>query len=100
MANIDVVTTVCSTMDEFHPAGAPHSRLITFVKDRPGHDRRYAIDTAKVRRELGWRPRESFAGGIRRTVEWYLSNSAWIEQVTSGDYRNWIAANYDNRGGQ
>ena len=84
MANIDVVTTICSIMDEVHPAGAPHNRLITFVKDRPGHDRRYAIDAAKIKRELGWRPRETFATGIRRTVEWYLSNSAWIEQVTSG----------------
>jgi dTDP-glucose 4,6-dehydratase len=97
-ANIDVVTTICSIMDEFHPAGAPHNRLITFVKDRPGHDRRYAIDAAKLSRELAWSPRETFATGIRRTVEWYLSNSAWIEQVTSGDYRNWITANYGSRG--
>ncbi len=97
-ANIDVVTTICSIMDEFHPAGAPHNRLITFVKDRPGHDRRYAINATKLSRELGWRPRETFATGIRRTVEWYLSNSAWITEVTSGDYRKWIAANYESRG--
>jgi dTDP-glucose 4,6-dehydratase len=100
MANIDVVTTICSILDELHPAGAPHSRLITFVKDRPGHDRRYAIDAAKLNRELGWHPRESFASGIRRTIEWYLANAAWIQQVTSGDYRNWIAANYETRGAQ
>ncbi len=100
MANVDVVTTICSIMDEFHPSGAPHNRLITFVKDRPGHDRRYAIDAAKIGREIGWKPRETFATGIRRTVEWYLSNSAWIAQVTSGEYRKWIAANYDTRGAQ
>jgi dTDP-glucose 4,6-dehydratase len=98
MANIDVVNTICSIMDEVHPAGAPHRRLITFVHDRPGHDRRYAVDASRIKRELGWRQRESFATGIRRTVEWYLSNSAWIQQVTSGDYRNWITANYESRG--
>jgi dTDP-glucose 4,6-dehydratase len=98
MANLDVVATICSIMDEVHPEGAPHSRLITFVKDRPGHDRRYAIDASKLSRELGWRPRETFASGIRHTVEWYLSNPGWIQQVTSGEYRNWIAANYETRG--
>ena len=97
-ANIDVVNTICSIMDEVHPAGAPHRRLITFVHDRPGHDRRYAVDASRLKRELGWQQRESFSTGIRRTVEWYLSNSAWIQQVTSGDYRNWIAANYESRG--
>jgi dTDP-glucose 4,6-dehydratase len=100
MANIDVVTTICSIMDEFHPEGAPHGRLITYVKDRPGHDRRYAINASKLSRELGWRPRETFATGIRHTVDWYLSNSAWVQQVTSGEYRNWIAANYEARGAQ
>jgi dTDP-glucose 4,6-dehydratase len=98
MANIDVVTTICSIMDEVHPAGAPHNRLITYVKDRPGHDRRYAVNAAKLSRELGWRPRETFASGIRRTIEWYLANSPWIAEVTSGDYRKWIAANYESRG--
>ena len=98
MANIDVVTTICSIMDELHPAGAPHDHLITFVKDRPGHDRRYAIDASKIKCDLNWRQRETFTTGIRRTVEWYLSNSAWIEQVTSGDYREWITANYETRG--
>lgn len=96
--NIDVVTTICSIMDECHPEGAPHKRLITYVKDRPGHDRRYAIDASRIKRELGWQPRETFHSGIRRTVEWYLSSSAWIHEVTSGDYRNWIAANYNSRG--
>ncbi|MGC2210640.1 MAG: dTDP-glucose 4,6-dehydratase [Candidatus Korobacteraceae bacterium] len=97
MANLDVVATICSILDEVHPEGAPHSRLITFVKDRPGHDRRYAIDASKLGRDLGWRPRETFASGIRNTVKWYLSHPAWIQQVTSGEYRNWIAANYETR---
>jgi len=97
-ANIDVVTTICSIMDEVHAAGAPHNRLITFVKDRPGHDRRYAVDAAKIKRELHWRQRETFTTGIRRTVEWYLANSAWIAEVTSGEYRKWITANYETRG--
>jgi dTDP-glucose 4,6-dehydratase len=97
-ANIDVVTTICSIMDEVHSAGAPHNRLITFVKDRPGHDRRYAIDASKLKRELGWQPRETFPTGIRRTVDWYLSNLAWIQAVTSGDYRKWIATNYETQG--
>jgi dTDP-glucose 4,6-dehydratase len=97
-ANIDVVTTICSIMDDVHPAGAPHKRLITFVKDRPGHDRRYAVDASKLKRELGWSQDETFATGIRRTIEWYLSNSTWITEVTSGDYRKWITANYEARG--
>jgi len=96
-ANIDVVTTICSIMDEVRPTDAPHNRLITYVKDRPGHDRRYAVDASKIKRELGWTQRESFASGIRRTVEWYLANSAWIQEVTSGDYRKWITANYETR---
>jgi dTDP-glucose 4,6-dehydratase len=99
-ANIDVVTTICSIMDELHPAGSPHDRLIAFVADRPGHDRRYAVDAAKIKRDLNWRPRHSFAAGIRRTIEWYLKNSPWIAEVTSGAYRNWIAANYESRGAQ
>jgi dTDP-glucose 4,6-dehydratase len=97
-ANLDVVRTICSIMDEANPTGSPHEKLITFVKDRPGHDRRYAVDTSKIKRELGWRPRESFATGIRRTVEWYLANPEWIAEVTSGEYRRWISANYDLRG--
>jgi dTDP-glucose 4,6-dehydratase len=99
-ANIDVVTTICSIMDELHPAGAPHNRLITFVTDRPGHDRRYSVDASKIKRELNWRPSHNFAAGIRSTIEWYLSNSQWIAEVTSGEYRNWITANYESRGAQ
>ena len=96
--NHEVVSTICSIMDDLHPAGAPHHRLMTFVKCRPLHDRRYAIDASKLHNELDWRPRESFDSGIRRTIEWYLSNLAWVEQVSRGDSRKWIAANYEFRG--
>jgi dTDP-glucose 4,6-dehydratase len=96
--NIDVVTTICAIMDEVRPTNAPHNRLITFVKDRPGHDRRYAVDASKIKQQLGWSQRESFTSGIRLTVEWYLSNPAWIKEVTTGDYRKWITANYESRG--
>jgi dTDP-glucose 4,6-dehydratase len=96
--NIDVVNVLCSTLDELHPQGTPHNRLITYVKDRPGHDRRYAIDCRKVQRELGWTPKESFATGLRKTVEWYLENSRWVEKVVSGEYREWIKGNYELRG--
>jgi len=100
MANIDVVQTICTILDELHLEGAPHNRLISYVTDRPGHDRRYAIDFSKLHDELDWRPRESFSSGIRRTIEWYLANDAWIRQVTSGEYRNWIEVNYAARGAQ
>jgi dTDP-glucose 4,6-dehydratase len=76
----------------------PHAGLITFVTDRPGHDRRYAINAGKIERELGWRPADTFATGLRRTVEWYLQNQAWVEEVTSGAYRQWIDKNYSARG--
>ena len=95
--NIDVVKTLCATLDELRPAGAPHERLITYVKDRPGHDRRYAIDCAKLTRELGWTPKESFATGLRKTVEWYLANGPWVEKIVSGEYRKWTEANYAER---
>jgi dTDP-glucose 4,6-dehydratase len=72
----------------------PHKKLITFVTDRPGHDRRYAMDITKIESKLGWRPRETFESGIRKTVEWYLENEAWIQNVTSGRYRQWIATQY------
>ena len=72
----------------------PHRKLITFVKDRPGHDRRYAIDARKIERELGWKPRESFESGIRKTIQWYLQNEEWVKEVTSGGYRKWIATQY------
>jgi len=95
--NIDVVHTLCSTLDEKHPEGAPHRQLIQYVKDRPGHDRRYAIDCTKIQRELGWRPAESFSTGLRKTVEWYLENARWVEKVVSGAYRDWIKDNYELR---
>ncbi|RPJ44402.1 MAG: dTDP-glucose 4,6-dehydratase [Betaproteobacteria bacterium] len=95
--NLEVVHAVCAILDELHPAGAPHAKLITFVKDRPGHDRRYAIDAAKIKRELGWEPRERFESGLRKTVEWYLAHGEWVRGVTSGAYRQWIASNYAAR---
>lgn len=87
--NIDVVRTVCAILDELlpHSAHHPHANLITFVADRPGHDARYAIDASKIERELGWRPRESFESGIRKTVQWYLDNGSWWERVRAGTYR-------------
>ncbi len=97
-ANIDIVKTVCALLDEMHPAAAgPYTRLITHVADRPGHDRRYAIDARKIERELGWRPAETFDTGIRKTVRWYLDNTAWVADVQSGGYRDWLATNYTQR---
>ncbi len=98
-ANIDVVTTICNLVDELRPwpGGAPRTELIRYVQDRPGHDRRYAIDASKIRRELGWQPAAEFETGLRKTVEWYLSNSEWIESVRTGAYRDWIAQNYAAR---
>ncbi|HWA97128.1 MAG TPA: dTDP-glucose 4,6-dehydratase [Pirellulales bacterium] len=88
-ANLAVVEGICDTVDQLRP-GLPHApcrSLISFVKDRPGHDRRYAIDASKIGRELGWQPKQDFASGLRRTVEWYLANTRWVERVTSGKYR-------------
>ena len=95
--NIDVVHVLCDILDELHPSGRPHSQLITYVKDRPGHDRRYAIDCRKLQGELGWGPKESFETGIRKTVQWYLDNTEWVEHVTSGEYRKWVTKNYADR---
>jgi dTDP-glucose 4,6-dehydratase len=96
--NLQIVHTVCELLDELHPdAAGSYRRLITHVKDRPGHDRRYAIDARKIERELGWRPAETFETGIRKTVQWYLANSGWVTQVQSGSYRDWLAANYSAR---
>lgn len=94
--NIEIVTTICSLLDELSAKDptTPHKNLITYVKDRPGHDRRYAMDARKIERELGWKPRETFETGIRKTVEWYLQNDPWIEEVTSGNYRQWIEKHY------
>jgi dTDP-glucose 4,6-dehydratase len=94
--NLEIVHAICSILDELRPADTvvPHKKLITYVQDRPGHDRRYAMDTRKIERDLGWQPRETFESGIRKTVEWYLANEAWIREVTSGHYREWIATQY------
>ena len=87
--------TICDIVDEILSRSAGSRRnLITFVKDRPGHDRRYAMDARKIERELGWRPKETFETGIRKTVRWYLENDAWVRDVTSGAYRQWIATHY------
>ena len=98
MANIDIVHALCALLDELSPdADGSYARLITYVKDRPGHDRRYAIDAHKIERELGWRPAETFQTGIRKTVQWYLDNPGWIANVQSGAYRDWVARNYAGR---
>jgi dTDP-glucose 4,6-dehydratase len=97
MTNLEVVHTICRVLDELKPRAdrVPYSRLIVFVKDRPGHDRRYAIDSSKLKRELGWKPRETFESGIRKTARWYLDNSAWVASVMSGEYRNWLRKHYE-----
>ncbi len=93
--NIDIVKTICDIVDEMAGSrGASRRELITFVKDRPGHDRRYAMDATKIERELGWKPRETFESGIRKTVRWYLENEEWVRDVTSGSYRQWIETHY------
>jgi dTDP-glucose 4,6-dehydratase len=96
-ANLDVVKTICSILDELKPRAdhKSYAEQITFVKDRPGHDRRYAIDASKLERELGWRPAETFDTGIRKTVQWYLDNPAWIEGVVSSSYRDWLQKQYN-----
>ena len=94
--NIEVVKTLCSILDELQPRtdGGSYMTQITYVADRPGHDRRYAIDATKLERELGWRPAETFETGIRKTVQWYLDNQAWVRNVTSGAYREWVGKQY------
>ena len=96
MPNLDIVHTVCDLLDELKPRsdGSSYRTQIAFVTDRPGHDRRYAIDANKIHRELGWRPAETFASGIRKTVQWYLDNPQWVVQVQSGAYRDWVAKQY------
>jgi dTDP-glucose 4,6-dehydratase len=95
-ANLDIVHTICGLLDEFTPRadGASYRSQIKHVPDRPGHDRRYAIDARKIERELGWKPAETFDSGIRKTVSWYLANSEWVADVQSGSYRDWIEAQY------
>ncbi len=97
-ANLSVVTTLCSILDDLKPRadGQKYASQITYVKDRPGHDRRYAIDATKLERELGWKPKETFETGIRKTVEWYLDNQTWVNNVASGDYRNWVNKQYQS----
>ena len=96
MPNIAIVNTVCALLDELRPRadGQSYATQITYVTDRPGHDRRYAIDARKLERELGWKPAETFATGIRKTVQWYLDNPEWVAQVQSGAYRDWVAKHY------
>ncbi len=95
--NIDIVQTICDIVDEMAGRGSASRRsLITFVKDRPGHDRRYAMDATKIESELGWRPLETFESGIRKTVKWYLGNEEWVRDVTSGTYREWIETHYSS----
>ena len=98
-ANLDIVHTLCSILDELHPRSdkKPYKEQITFVADRPGHDRRYAIDARKLERELGWKPAETFETGIRKTVQWYLDNQTWVSNVQSGNYKQWVEKNYAGR---
>ena len=99
MPNIDIVNTLCALLDEMRPksGGESYRAQIAYVKDRPGHDRRYAIDASKIERELGWKPSETFETGIRKTVQWYLGNQAWVSRVQSGAYREWVQTNYAQR---
>jgi dTDP-glucose 4,6-dehydratase len=94
--NLGIVRTICTILDQLRPKDptVPHEKLLTYVQDRPGHDRRYAIDARKLQTELGWRPKETFETGIRKTIEWYLNHEEWIRDVTSGSYRQWMAKQY------
>ncbi len=100
MANLEVVHTLCDMLDQAAPKTGSYRDQITFVTDRPGHDRRYAIDAGKLERELGWKPAETFASGIQKTVAWYLANQAWVADVQSGAYMSWVKQNYANRESQ
>lgn len=101
MANLEVVKTLCAILDELKPRddGRSYVDQITFVKDRPGHDRRYAIDASKIENELGWRPTETFHTGLRKTVLWFLENQDWVDDVTSGGYLRWIERQYNGGAG-
>jgi dTDP-glucose 4,6-dehydratase len=98
LANIDTVHMLCDVLDEMRPRADHSSRrdLITFVKDRPGHDLRYAIDCRKLENELGWSPRETFETGLKKTVQWYLDNPLWVQRIQSGKYREWIEQQYND----
>lgn len=95
--NLEVVHTICDLLDEIVPKDGSYRDQITYVTDRPGHDRRYAIDADKISRELGWKPQETFESGIRKTVQWYLDNQQWVENIKSGAYKSWIEQNYGER---
>jgi dTDP-glucose 4,6-dehydratase len=98
LANITVVQQICQILDDLAPKSQfNYSSLITYIQDRPGHDRRYAVDCSKIRRELGWQPQENFTSGLTKTIQWYLDNTTWIEQIQSGGYQNWIEQNYQDR---
>ncbi|EGR1512284.1 dTDP-glucose 4,6-dehydratase [Vibrio vulnificus] len=92
--NLEVVQTICKILDRLVPKATPYAEQITYVKDRPGHDRRYAIDADKIERELGWKPQESFESGIEKTVQWYLDNQEWVKNVQSGEYQQWVDQQY------
>ena len=96
-ANLDVVHTLCALLDELKPTAQSYKAQIQFVADRPGHDRRYAIDARKIERELGWRPKETFESGMRKTVQWYLDHQDWVRKVQSGEYQQWMTKNYEQR---
>ena len=98
--NTDVVRAICTMLDELKPNSkiGQYESLVTYIKDRPGHDRRYAIDAKKIGRELGWKPTESFETGLRKTVQWYLDNTDWVKSIASGEYQKWLDTHYSNRG--
>ena len=98
--NLDIVHAICDLLGELRPRadGKSYREQITYVTDRPGHDRRYAIDATKIERELGWRPAETFETGIRKTIQWYLDHAQWVANVQSGAYREWVEKNYEGRG--
>ena len=96
--NLQIVHAICAALDELHPTPAPRSQLITHVPDRPGHDRRYAINAGKILQELNWQPSIAPEAGLRQTVAWYLANQGWVDGVRTGAYRQWIDQNYSARG--
>lgn len=97
--NIEVVTSICILLDQLCPDSPyiPHKSLITFVKDRLGHDRRYAMDISKIEKELGWKHKETFEAGLKKTVQWYIDNPKWVESIITGEYQKWIEQNYEKR---